>query len=124
MVIYAGGATPLFTASKPWAHLVVSGIKRIENRTWRTNYRGPLLIHAGVNWHDERLEEIEERHALTIPRDLPLGGVVGMVELVDVVLQSDDPFFHGPFGWVLANARSIRFRPLSGHVGVFDVRDL
>jgi ASCH domain len=28
---------------QPWAWLIVNGIKDIENRSWRTRYRGPLL---------------------------------------------------------------------------------
>ena len=31
---------------QPWASLIVAGIKDIENRSWVTNYRGKLLIHA------------------------------------------------------------------------------
>ncbi len=31
---------------QPWATLVVMGVKQIETRSWRTDYRGPLLIHA------------------------------------------------------------------------------
>jgi hypothetical protein len=31
---------------QPYAWLIVAGFKTIENRTWRTNYRGPLQIHA------------------------------------------------------------------------------
>ena len=34
------------TIKQPWASLIVHGIKDIENRTWRTNYRGRVLIHA------------------------------------------------------------------------------
>ena len=30
------------TIKQPWASLIVHGIKDIENRTWRTDYRGPL----------------------------------------------------------------------------------
>jgi hypothetical protein len=30
----------------PWAYLIVSGMKDVENRTWRTPYRGTLIIHA------------------------------------------------------------------------------
>ena len=33
---------------QPWAELIVAGLKDIENRTWRTDYRGPVLIHAGM----------------------------------------------------------------------------
>ena len=32
--------------TQPWATLVVSGRKQIETRSWNTNYRGPLYIHA------------------------------------------------------------------------------
>ena len=31
---------------QPWAWLIVHGWKNIENRMWRTSYRGPVLIHA------------------------------------------------------------------------------
>lgn len=37
------------TLYQPWAHLVAIGAKTIETRSWKTNYRGPLAIHAGVN---------------------------------------------------------------------------
>lgn len=32
---------------QPWAWLILNGYKTIENRTWRVNDRGPILIHAG-----------------------------------------------------------------------------
>lgn len=32
--------------TQPWAILVAIGAKRIETRSWRTRYRGPLAIHA------------------------------------------------------------------------------
>ena len=32
--------------TQPYATLVASGAKRIETRNWKTNYRGPLAIHA------------------------------------------------------------------------------
>lgn len=33
---------------RPWANLIIAGAKDIENRGWRTNYRGPLVIAAGT----------------------------------------------------------------------------
>ena len=35
------------TVCQPYAHLIAIGEKRVENRTWSTRYRGPILIHAG-----------------------------------------------------------------------------
>ena len=34
------------TIKQPWAYLIIHGGKDIENRTWRTKYRGRILIHA------------------------------------------------------------------------------
>lgn len=31
---------------QPWASAIAAGAKRIETRSWRTSYRGPLAIHA------------------------------------------------------------------------------
>ena len=30
----------------PWTELIMRGHKDVENRSWPTSYRGPLLIHA------------------------------------------------------------------------------
>ncbi len=35
-----------FSVKPKYASLIVAGTKRIENHTWQTHYRGPLLIHA------------------------------------------------------------------------------
>jgi len=33
---------------QPWANLIVHDIKPIENRSWKTNFRGRVLVHAPV----------------------------------------------------------------------------
>jgi len=35
------------TISQPYASLIATGEKWVENRTWSTNYRGYIAIHAG-----------------------------------------------------------------------------
>lgn len=34
------------TLYQPWASLIACGVKTIETRSWATNYRGPIAIHA------------------------------------------------------------------------------
>jgi hypothetical protein len=111
----------VLSVRQPWAHLIVAGIKRIENRVWTTRYRGPLLIHASKRWYDEPVGDIEQRHGITIPHDLPLGGIVGVVDLIDVITASDDPYFVGPFGLVLANPRPLEFIAMPGKLSIFTV---
>jgi hypothetical protein len=34
------------SVKQPYATLICAGVKTVENRTWKTDYRGRLLIHA------------------------------------------------------------------------------
>lgn len=36
------------TIHGPWAWAIAAGHKTVENRSWTTNYRGTLAIHAGI----------------------------------------------------------------------------
>ena len=51
----------VLTIREPWASLIGEQIKIIETRSWPTNYRGELYIHAGVApipKTDERMKEL------------------------------------------------------------------
>jgi hypothetical protein len=80
------------TVRQPWAHLIVTGAKLVEHRSWRTHHRGALLIHAGQEI-DQDGPEIKQ---------LVLGAIIGVVELVDVFERG------GRFGWRLANPRQFK----------------
>jgi hypothetical protein len=108
---------------QPWAWLLVAGIKPIENRTWFINYRGPLLIHAGQAPDNTiSIAEIEQTYDVEIDRHaLRIGGVVGRVELVDIVTRHESRFFHGPYGWIFTKPLILPFMRCSGRQGTFDV---
>jgi hypothetical protein len=110
---------------QPWAWLIANGLKDIENRDWRypPKFRGPLLIHAGKRPTilDDRFIELCRRRRIMIPDDLPLGGIVGQAEIVDVVTASSSPWFFGPLGFVLRKARPLSFMPYKGQLGFFEV---
>mgnify|MGYP001267639774 CR=1 FL=1 len=117
---------------QPWAELILQGRKTIELRTWRTPYRGLLLIHAGGNIEEE---------ACTIydldPQRLVRGALVGTVEVVDMIefdaerfaalrdehlYQKDWP--GDLYGWKLVNPQRLPAPiPMRGRLGLFDVPD-
>ena len=111
---------------QPWAWLFALGYKNIENRTWHTRYRGPLLIHASKGLTHEEYRTCD-RYASSLfvaipPFDaLERGGIVGMATLVDCVYQHDSPWFDGPVGWVLQDARPVPMVPCAGQLGLFEV---
>jgi hypothetical protein len=110
---------------QPWAWLIVNGFKDIENRSWRTKYRGTLLIQASANLPPKRkleadLEFARQRGVKNLPEEFETGGIIGIAELKDCVDGSRSRWFHGPIGWVLANQRALPFIRLKGRLGLFD----
>jgi activating signal cointegrator 1 len=87
------------TLHQPYASLVVLGVKWIETRSWRTDYRGPLWVHASKRrpTFDDMLAVVGYGDAWNawyaagwIDEDSevdpgPLGAVVGRVDLVDCI---------------------------------------
>jgi len=61
-------ARPPDKKEAPWASLIIAGIEDVEDRTWRTKYRGPLGIHAGSQVDQDALDAISD----LLPDDLPL----------------------------------------------------
>jgi len=109
----------ILTIRQPWASLIIHGGKDIENRTWATRYRGPLLIQASAARDVREFTEARWR-GITIPDELLYGGVIGIVDLLDCVPSHASPWFTGPFGFVLAHPRALPFIPLRGRLGLFD----
>jgi len=104
---------------QPWAWLIVNGYKDIENRGWRTKIRGRVLIHAAKTIDTKAIETLERtRHLL--PDEFETGGIVGAVEIVDVVGYHPSIWFEGPKGFVLKNPEVLKFIPCKGQLGIFD----
>ncbi len=112
---------------QPWAWLIVQGYKDVENRTWATGNRGPFLIHAAKGMTLEEYNHarwIATRNGVTIPaaRDLERGGIVGAAEITGLVFSeaaAGSPWFFGPVGFQVANARPLPFMPCKGALGFF-----
>ena len=102
----------IISVRQPWAWAITVPLAKVrkttENRNWSTNYRGPILIHAGLQprRQPEIREFIEFIVEKPIPDPLPLGGIVGRANLVEVITKSKDPWFQGEFGFVLEAAAS------------------
>jgi hypothetical protein len=106
---------------QPWAWLIVNGFKDIENRSRRTHHRGSLLIHAGSSLgnYKEDIEWVKSKRGISVPLEMDTGGIVGAVDVIDCVESHKSKWFNGPFGWVLANPRRLKFRPCKGALNLF-----
>lgn len=123
---------PVLSIRQPWAWLILCGWKDVENRTWPTKIRGTVLIHAAagctIREHDEAMLWIARNNRIPlrfgdIPRrSLDRGGIVGSVEIVDCVTESESPWFVGPYGFVLKNAKPLPFMRCRGKLGFYRLK--
>lgn len=130
---------------QPWASLIIrpdlapgpereawmasKDRKDVENRTWGTSYRGPLYIHAGLRIDTEAIPGL----TLAFPWLEPLlhradfmvrGGIIGVVQLVDVVQYHRSVWYSGNHAWVMEKPRALPFEPLRGMQGLFRAGDV
>lgn len=110
---------------QPFAELVVSGKKTIELRKWNTKFRGEFLIHASKVPDKKAMERFGFK-------DLPVGGIVGKVKLVDVKHYKNEEehradkdkhlalTFWGDHGFILENPERLDFVPCKGNLGFWE----
>ena len=75
---------------EPFATLIKNGIKTIETRSWRTNYRGTLYIHASASKITKEDMKRTDLMALTNLDDLNYGNIICSCELVDCIEMTDE----------------------------------
>lgn len=107
---------------QPWAWAIVMGFKPIENRTWRTSHRGPLLIHASQQLDKKGVEFIRCQIGIPLPDAFDLGGIVGTVNLVGITAHDQSKWFLGPWGWQLVKPKPLPFRPCKGKLGIWEYK--
>ena len=107
--------------------LGVQAVKDIENRDWSIDFRGRVLVHAGLTMPLNYYEEVQQwvgtdfNIQLPEPEQLQRGGIVGVVTIADCVRESASRWFQGEFGFVLRDARPLPFVPFKGRLQFFDV---
>lgn len=100
-----------FTVCQPYAYAIVAGLKHYETRSWRTTIRGRVAVHAGKS----SFLPMANTRAVDDKIVLPLGAVIGTVEIVDCVPVEEimhklterervlGDYSPGRFAWVLQN---------------------
>lgn len=115
---------------QPWAELVLQGRKTMELRTYGSDYRGRLAIHAATTVEPEACR----RHGLD-PEALETGGIVGSAEVVGVIplgeadyeAQRDEhlagrSYREGMYGWILAEPERLpQMIAINGRRRLFEV---
>lgn len=101
---------------QPWAWAVLHGGKDVENRGWRTSYRGRFWVHAA---------KLPDKHAHLRPEpdELVFGAIIGSIELLDCVRDSTSQWASpGAWHWLLVDPRPlVEPVPMKGTTTLFYV---
>lgn len=74
----------VITLKQPWATLVAEGLKKYEFRSWKFNYRGEILIHAGKGVDKEAMKKFEHLNL-----NYPQAKIIAKVKILDCIELND-----------------------------------
>lgn len=105
----------VLTIKNPWATLIVNNYKEYEFRSWKTKYRGKILIHSSQNLEKNMLDRFKDYNLNYIN-----GAIIGEAILTDCILVDEkfnqellkiDPIVYGKanhvikYAWKLENIK-------------------
>jgi activating signal cointegrator 1 len=125
----------VITLKQPWAELVKKGIKRIETRSWKTNYRGELYIHASKSKINKKQLINSEILNLFNIDDCDYGAITIKCKLIDCIYMdcnfinkikknkkeySSGIYEVGRYAWILDDIELIDPVYTNGQLGIWN----
>lgn len=126
----------VLTIKEPFATLIKNKVKYIETRSWKTNYRGELYIHAGVSKISKQVKERPGLSNLYNESELNYGYIICKCNLVDCVYMTEEfikktkeenlnnfiagHYEVGRYAWILGNVEVIKPIAAKGQLGIWN----
>ena len=126
----------VLTIKEPYATLIKEQIKGIETRSWKTNYRGEIYIHASKPKIEKKV--LENKELMTICENLTFnqGNIICKGNLVDCIYMTDEfikmekeknydnfisgHYKEGRYAWVLEDVEAIEPIAVKGQLGIWN----
>src|SRR5437016_5848047 len=110
---------------QPWVYAILHLGKDIENRTWRSRYRGRVILHASRTMDEAGVKYLREA-GFPVPEVLPMGAYVGEVTITDCrpLAECASRWAFGPWCYILE--RPVAYEtpiPGPGRLGFYPVPD-
>ena len=126
----------VISIQEPWASLIKNGVKKIETRSFKTNYRGKIYIHASKKKINEKDDKVKEVLTYLDDTDFSYGCIFCEAELVDCIymdktfleeidknkLEKNCGFYEeGRYAWILENIKPLKeVIPAKGQLGIWN----
>lgn len=121
---------------EPWASLIKEKIKYIETRSWKTNYRGKIFIHASLKKVSKSDQKINHLISLLKDKEFKYGYIIAEANLVDCVYMDEEflkrikendteyicgEYKEGRYAWILNDIKPLK-TPIKakGNLGIWN----
>ncbi|MCK9370153.1 ASCH domain-containing protein [Candidatus Dojkabacteria bacterium] len=99
------------TIQEPYASMILEGKKTIETRTWKTNYRGLIILHASKN-----------------PKSEISGKIFAVAKIVDCkpMKKKDEKLacceiYPRAYSWFLEDIKPTELKEVKGSLGLWEI---
>lgn len=126
----------VLSITEPYATLIRNNVKTIETRSWKTNYRGELYIHASSTRIPKAWRENENLMSL-VKSDLNFGKIICKCNLIDCVEMTQRYVYQiknwypveyacgfyevGRYAWILDDVEPIEPIKVKGKLGIWEM---
>lgn len=126
----------VLTIKQPFAELIKNNIKTIETRSWKTNYRGEIYIHAGKRKIDKKTKERLELSELYDAKMLDYGKIICKCNLIDCIYMDEEyikklkkdknnfvsgRYEIGRYAWILSDIYPLENKiSINGQLGIWN----
>ncbi len=127
----------VITIKEPFASLIANNIKHIETRSWKTNYRGEIYIHASKVGHSLKgRDELKElvKNINTNPSHILCKCILKDCVYMDEKFIEDIKKNHiesicghyevGRYAWILDNIELVKPIFAKGKLGIWNYEDI
>lgn len=130
----------VLSLTEPFATLIKEKKKLIETRSWKTNYRGELYIHASKTKLAKKDIENKELMSLIPNAIFPYGHIICKCNLVDCIYMTKEyvedmktnhhqeylcgEYQEGRYAWILEDIKPLKHPiPAKGQLNIWDFYD-
>lgn len=125
----------VISIKEPFATLITNGTKKIETRSWKTNYRGELFIHASGKSLAKEFLTNDFVVNLIKNMDMNYGNIICRCNLVDCIYMDEDfieyikqnpteyncgEYKIGRYAWVMEDIEPIYPIPAKGQLNIWN----
>ncbi|MEO1957384.1 MAG: hypothetical protein ABGX03_05610 [Methylophilaceae bacterium] len=126
------GTMKALSLKQPYAWLIANGFLLVDDRTWGTQYRGPILIHASKGLYESYYDYLKDSTAIPLLTKDKLGhGGANLVlcchpgNMPNEISHEQRVHFGGVhneyFGFLFEEATPMPLMPCRGKLGVFEI---